>query len=145
MINALHAVRVPTPEQEALRDLVRARDDVRVDLMRARQRLSKLLLRHDVRYDDTTSRWGERHRAWLASTRFATREPTGEPGATARALAQGGQARARALRAFEATLALACYEGERARRQFDAVEPENRLVARSLETGGPPRFDERVT
>jgi transposase len=66
MIDALHAVRVPTPEQEALRDLVRAREDVRVDLMRARQRLSKLLLRHDVRYDDTTSRWGERHRRWLA-------------------------------------------------------------------------------
>jgi len=64
MIDALHAVRVPTPEQEALRDLVRAREDVRVDLMRARQRLSKLLLRHDVRYDDTTSRWGERHRHW---------------------------------------------------------------------------------
>ena len=34
--------------------------------MRARQRLSKLLLRHDVRYEDTTSRWGERHRHWLA-------------------------------------------------------------------------------
>jgi len=66
MINALHAVSVPTPEQEALRDLVRAREDIRVDLMRARQRLSKLLLRHDVRYDDTTSRWGERHRHWLA-------------------------------------------------------------------------------
>ena len=64
MIDALHAVTVPTPEQEALRDLVRAREDVRVDLMRARQRLSKLLLRHDVRYDDTTSRWGERHRHW---------------------------------------------------------------------------------
>ncbi|MGA2930116.1 MAG: transposase, partial [Solirubrobacteraceae bacterium] len=66
MIDALHAVRVPTPEQESLRDLVRAREDVRVDLMRACQRLSKLLLRHDVRYEDTTSRWGERHRAWLA-------------------------------------------------------------------------------
>ena len=56
MIDALHAVRVPTPEQESLRDLVRAREDVRVDLMRARQRLSKLSLRHDVRYEDTTSR-----------------------------------------------------------------------------------------
>jgi transposase len=67
MIDALRAVRVPTSEEEALRDLVRAREDLRGDLMRARQRLSKLLLRHDVRYDDTTSRWGERHRSWLAS------------------------------------------------------------------------------
>lgn len=66
MIDALHQVRVPTPEEEALRDLVRAREDLRADLMRARHRLSKLLLRHDVRYQDTTSRWGERHRRWLA-------------------------------------------------------------------------------
>ena len=42
----LHAVRVPGPEEEALRDLVRAREAVRMDLMRARHRLSKLLLRH---------------------------------------------------------------------------------------------------
>ena len=50
MIGGLHPVRVPTPEQEALRDLVRAREDLRGDLMRARHRLSKLLLRHDVPY-----------------------------------------------------------------------------------------------
>ncbi|MGH3262248.1 MAG: transposase, partial [Trebonia sp.] len=50
---------------EALRDLVRAREDLRGDLMRARQRLSKLLLRHDVLYDDTASAWTQRHRAWL--------------------------------------------------------------------------------
>jgi transposase len=67
MIDALHAVRVPSLEEEALRDLVRAREDLRGDLMRARHRLSKLLLRHDVRYDDTRSRWGDRHRAWLAN------------------------------------------------------------------------------
>ena len=46
MIDALHAVR--TVEEEALRDLVRAREDLRGDLMRARQRLSKLLLRHGI-------------------------------------------------------------------------------------------------
>src|SRR5436190_8795336 len=38
----LHAVRVPGPEEEALRDLVRAREAVRIDLMRSRHRLSKL-------------------------------------------------------------------------------------------------------
>lgn len=65
MIDALHAVRVPTVEEEALRDLVRAREDLRGDLMRARQRLSKLLLRHGVVYEDTHSTWGPRHRAWL--------------------------------------------------------------------------------
>ena len=60
----LHAVRVPGPEEEALRDLVRAREDVRVDLMRARHRLSKLLLRHGVRFEDRA--WTERHARWLA-------------------------------------------------------------------------------
>ncbi|MGH2927777.1 MAG: IS110 family transposase [Solirubrobacteraceae bacterium] len=62
----LHAVRVPGPEEEALRDLVRARESVRVDLMRCRHRLSKLLLRHGIRFDDGTA-WTERHRQWLAT------------------------------------------------------------------------------
>ena len=44
----LHPVRVPGDEEEALRDLVRAREAVRVDLMRCRHRLSKLLLRHGI-------------------------------------------------------------------------------------------------
>jgi transposase len=46
-------------------DLVRAREDLRGDLMRARQRLSKLLLRHDILYDDARSTWSQAHRAWL--------------------------------------------------------------------------------
>lgn len=62
----LHPVRVPGPEEEALRDLVRAREAIRVDLMRARHRLSKLLLRHGIRFDDGRA-WTDRHRAWLAS------------------------------------------------------------------------------
>lgn len=77
MIDALVAVRVPTGEEEAIRDLVRAREDLRGDLMRARHRLSKLLLRHDVRYEDTTSTWNDRHRTWLA------RVDLGERGAQA--------------------------------------------------------------
>src|ERR1700757_3126205 len=60
----LHAVRVPGLEEEALRDLVRARESVRVDLMRCRHRLSKLLLRHGIRFDDGDA-WTDRHRAWL--------------------------------------------------------------------------------
>jgi transposase len=65
MVGGLHAVRVPSVEEEALRDLVRAREDVRGDLMRARHRLSKLLLRHDVRFDGTAGAWTTRHRDWL--------------------------------------------------------------------------------
>jgi transposase len=67
MIDGLHPVRVPGSEEEALRDVVRAREAVRGDLMRARQRLCKLLLRHDVRYEDTASAWTIRHRSWLTS------------------------------------------------------------------------------
>jgi transposase len=61
----LHPVRVPGLEEEALRDLVRAREAVRVDLMRCRHRLSKLLLRRGIRFDDGRA-WTERHRTWLA-------------------------------------------------------------------------------
>jgi transposase len=66
LAGGLHPVRVPGPEEEALRDLVRAREAVRVDLMRCRHRLSKLLLRHGIRFDDGRA-WTERHRTWLAT------------------------------------------------------------------------------
>ncbi|HWF27088.1 MAG TPA: IS110 family transposase [Mycobacterium sp.] len=62
----LRAVRVPGSEEEALRDLVRAREGGRVDLMRSRHRLSKVLLRHGIRFQDGDA-WTERHRQWLAS------------------------------------------------------------------------------
>jgi transposase len=59
----LHPVRVPSPAEEGLRDLVRAREDLRGDLMRARHRVGKLLLRHDLRFDGNN--WTQRHRDWL--------------------------------------------------------------------------------
>jgi transposase len=65
----LHPVRVPGGEEEALRDLVRARDAVRQDLMRCRHRVSKLLLRHGIRFDDGRA-WTDRHRAWLADVKL---------------------------------------------------------------------------
>ena len=73
MINALHPVRVPGLAEEALRDLTRAREDLRGDLMRARNRLGKLLLRYDVRYEGTWDRWTDRHRAWLAKVELPER------------------------------------------------------------------------
>src|SRR5262249_33401834 len=47
--------------------------DIRGDLMRSRHRLSKLLLRHDVRYDDTASAWTAAHRAWLSKVELGER------------------------------------------------------------------------
>lgn len=67
-------VRVPDPVEEAARDLVRARADARSDLMRARHRLSKLLLRHGRVYG--ASAWSVAHEAWLRAQRFDSRELT---------------------------------------------------------------------
>lgn len=53
--------------------------------------------------------------------------------ATLKALAEADDARSARLALFEAAVERTRYEAERARRQFDACEPENRLVARSLE------------
>jgi len=61
---------VPTVAQEAARDLVRAREDCRGDLMRARHRLSKLLLRQGIVYTGGQA-WTGAHDAWLRRQRFA--------------------------------------------------------------------------
>jgi transposase len=66
----LHRVAVPSVEEESLRDLVRAREDLRGDLMRARHRLAKLLLRHDIRFGGSERNWTQAHLKWLASVRF---------------------------------------------------------------------------
>src|SRR3954463_2532894 len=58
---------------EAARDLVRAREDARGDLMRARHRLSKLLLRHGAVYDATA--WTRAHDTWLRKQRFQDGPP----------------------------------------------------------------------
>src|SRR4051794_30593034 len=67
----LKLVRVPEPEAEQLRDLVRAREDVRVDLMRTRHRISKFLLRRECYYPHAGSAWTGRYRNWLGGLRFA--------------------------------------------------------------------------
>jgi DNA invertase Pin-like site-specific DNA recombinase len=63
---------------------------------------------------------------------FAVLEPAALA-ATAQALTDAEQAHAATMRTFELTVERARYEADRARRQYDAVEPENRLVARTLE------------
>lgn len=63
---------------------------------------------------------------------FAMLEPA-SLAATAKALAEADANHRRHVAAFELAVERARFEAERARRQFDAVEPENRLVARTLE------------
>jgi transposase len=63
-LDDITSVSIPTLEQEAARDLVRAREDCRGDLMRARHRLSKLLLRHGIVYCGGDA-WTGKHDLWL--------------------------------------------------------------------------------
>ena len=67
-LGELTAVRVPDELEEQTRDLVRAREDARADLMRARHRLSKLLLRRELLWE--RSAWTREHDRWLAGLRF---------------------------------------------------------------------------
>ena len=62
-------VTVPSLAQEAARDLVRVREDVRADLMRARHRTSKLLLRQGIVWSGGTA-WTGAHEQWLGQQRF---------------------------------------------------------------------------
>jgi len=66
----LRRVAVPTVQAESLRDLVRAREDLRGDLMSARHRVAKLLLRHDVRFEGAERNWTQPHLRWLSTVRF---------------------------------------------------------------------------
>jgi len=68
-LGEITAVAVPSVEQEAARDLVRAREDVRGDLMSARHRLSKLLLRQGIVYSGGKA-WTGVHDKWLRQQRF---------------------------------------------------------------------------
>jgi transposase len=65
----LTVIHVPTREEEAVRDLVRGREDVVVDRLRARHRLMKFLLRQGRAYRETKS-WGVNHRKWLNAQTF---------------------------------------------------------------------------
>ncbi len=63
------AVRVPSEVEESARDLVRCREAARADLMRARHRLSKLLLRHGIVYSGGKA-WTQAHDYWLLRQSF---------------------------------------------------------------------------
>ena len=62
---ALTAIHISTEQEEAARDLLRCREDIRADLLRARHRLSKFLLRHGRRFTGTKKAWSQRHDTWL--------------------------------------------------------------------------------
>lgn len=69
----LTSIRVPTEAEEALRDLVRCREDVREDVLRERDRLLKFLLRRGQVFSGKKN-WSLAHWSWLRALRFD--EPT---------------------------------------------------------------------
>jgi transposase len=69
LAGSLTPVVVPPVEVEAARDLMRAHDACRRDLMNARHRVSKMLLRHGRVYPKPTT-WTVEHRRWLAAQQF---------------------------------------------------------------------------
>jgi transposase len=66
----LTAVSPPNPEQEAVRDLCRCREDVRADLARCRHRLVKMLVRRGMVFDASQRLWSVAHRRWIESLVF---------------------------------------------------------------------------
>jgi len=69
----LTEVHPPTPEEESVRDLTRAREDAKRDLLSARHRLSKMLLRNGYVYRQGCN-WTLRHRAWVKAIHFELRD-----------------------------------------------------------------------
>jgi transposase len=63
-------IHVPTPQDEATRDLLRCRDDMKLDMNRCKQRISKFLLRLG-HVHDKESTWTKAHREWMKGLAFA--------------------------------------------------------------------------
>ena len=68
-VGELTSIYIPTEEDEAMRDLLRCRDDIRRLERKARQRLLAFLLRNGCKYSETTH-WTKKHMKWLASVKF---------------------------------------------------------------------------
>ncbi|TCL53495.1 transposase [Hydrogenispora ethanolica] len=66
----LTPVWVPGPEQEALRDLVRLREDANIDRLRKRNQLGKFLLRNGIHPSQKTRPWTVKYWQWLKALHF---------------------------------------------------------------------------
>src|SRR5690606_8445846 len=66
----LTPIYVPTEDDEALRDLVRAREDAKEDELRAKHRLTKFLLRYNIHPPKGVRKWTHKYREWLNTLKF---------------------------------------------------------------------------
>ena len=67
----LTGIWVPDEEQEAMRDLCRARDDMKSQERKACQQLNAFVLRHGHHWPSGKNRWTAAHYHWLESLKFA--------------------------------------------------------------------------
>jgi len=140
----LTPVWVPDAAHEALRDLVRAREDARQDQQRARQRLGKFLLRHGwQRPKDIKENWTQKHLAWIKSqVRFA------QPASQAAFLDYGHEVehaadRLQALeKAIDDAIAVAPAEIQQVVQALQALRGVGKIVAATVvaEVGSLSRF-----
>lgn len=68
--NESESIYIPTADDEAARDLLRCREDLRSELHRTRQQLSKQLLRTGFIYDKEKRPWTKAHREWMTKLEF---------------------------------------------------------------------------
>lgn len=66
----LTSVWVPDEEQEAIRDLTRAREEMKRVELQVKQRLGAFLLRHSKRYTAGKRKWTQRYYRWLSDVRM---------------------------------------------------------------------------
>lgn len=138
--DALTPIHIPTEQEEAARDLLRCREDIRADLLRARHRLSKFLLRHGRRFTATKKAWSKRHDAWLRAQTW----PIAALDQTHRAYLRAVDEAVARLRAVDGDLqALLTLEPLRARverlRCFRGIDDLTALTI-AAELGDPRRF-----
>lgn len=86
----LRVIDIPQESDEAVRDVMRAREDVREELTRRQHRLSRFLLRHGYRYRDGDA-WTQKHWAWIGKIRFEDRNLQMVFDESIRAIEQSGE------------------------------------------------------
>src|SRR2546426_6339990 len=136
----LTPVWVPSPAHEALRDLVRARYDAKADLLRAKNRLTKFLLRQGLTPPPGTRPWSARFEQWLTHLTFE-HGPAQVVFADYRTAVRLEQDRVRHL---EAALGRSALDAPQAGliAALQALRGIGLLSAGTIvaETGGPPRL-----
>lgn len=99
----LTPIYVPDAQDEAMRDLVRTREDAVAMQRQARQRLQALLLRNEIRYVGKSA-WTQAHRRWIAHLKLPSGPQQIAFEEYVQAVEEAGQRLVRLTRAIETEL-----------------------------------------